>query len=179
MDAVRTLPLQWACPFEGSHNVSGATVSGAELLGPGRTDGFLFLRFAPGTQDLPLHVHPSSDRFIFAIGGRGFFHLAPDPLNAIAPSRVNHMAVRDRDALMFRRGAVHTFSTAAEHELLLLSYHQPFIELDDPDQYAVSADPVTPRQFLPEVTSTISFDPAWSPVYRCLPDGRIGRTAKE
>jgi hypothetical protein len=162
VDAVRTLPLRWACPFEGSHNVSGATVSGADLLGPGRTDGFLFLRFAPGTQDLPLHVHPSSDRFIFAIGGRGFFHLAPDPLDAIDPSRVNHMPVRDRDALMFHRGAVHTFSTAG-HELLLLSYHQPFVSLDDPAQYAVSADPVTPAQFLPGCTSSISFDAAWSP----------------
>ena len=113
-----------------------------------------------------VHHRPSrsSDRFIYAIGGRGFFHLAPDPLNAIAPSRVGHMPVRDRDALMFGRGGVHTFSTAAEHELLLLSYHQPFIELDDPAQYVVSAVPVTPREFLAGATSSISFDPAWSPV---------------
>ena len=109
VDALRRLPLRWACPFEGSSNVSGATISGVELLGDGRKDGFIFLRFAPGTRDLPLHIHPSSDRFIYVTGGRGFFHLAPDPLDAILPSRVAHMPVRDRDALMFSRGAVHTF----------------------------------------------------------------------
>jgi hypothetical protein len=161
LSAIRTLPLQWSCPFEGSHNVSGAEVRGEQLLGADRTDGFLFLRFAPGTQDLPLHIHPSSDRFIFAIGGRGFFHLTADPLDAVVPSRVNHIPVRDRDALMFRRGAVHTFSTA-EHELLLLSYHQPFVTLDDPAQYAVTRPPITPADFLSEQVSKISFDSAWT-----------------
>jgi hypothetical protein len=161
IEVLRSLPLEWICPFEGSENVSGAVVSGADLLGVERTDGFLFLRFAPGTQDLPLHIHPSSDRFIFAVGGRGFFHLTADPLDSIEPTRVNHMPVRDRDALMFRRGVVHTFSTA-EHELLLLSYHQPYVDLDDPGQYTVSNPPMTPRQFLAGNTSKISFDAGWS-----------------
>jgi hypothetical protein len=161
VNSLRSLPLEWICPFEGSHNVSGAEVRGNDLLGEGRTDGFLLLRFAPGTRDLPLHIHPSSDRFIFAIGGRGFFHISADPLAAIDPTRVHHMPVRDRDALMFAQGAVHTFSTA-EHELLLLSYHRPFIGLDDPDQYSVSDPPVTPHQFLPGYASKISFDAAWT-----------------
>src|SRR4051794_31617401 len=34
-------PLTWACPFEGSENVSGAAIRGAEVLqDPARTDGF-------------------------------------------------------------------------------------------------------------------------------------------
>ena len=88
--------LSWTCPFEGSHNVSGAAVPLGEALGEVREDGFLFLRFRPGTRDLPLHIHPQSDRFIFVIGGRGFFHLAPDPLESIAPSHVKHLPARDR-----------------------------------------------------------------------------------
>ena len=90
-----------------------------------------------------------------------FFHLTADPLNAISPDDVKHMPVRDRDALMFRRGVVHTFSTA-EHELLLLSYHQPYVDLNDPGQYTVSNPPMTAGQFLRGNTSKISFDAAWT-----------------
>ena len=61
---------------------------------------------------------------------------------------------------MFRRGAVHTFSTA-EHALTLLSYHRPFIELDDPAQYILVQPPLSPADFLRDVHSRVSFD-AWT-----------------
>jgi len=96
--------LAWECPFEGSENVSGAAIRGADILqDPARTDGFLALRFAAGTRDLPLHIHPGSDRFIFAIEGRGFFHVSAAPLHEVHGRPIRHSAVRDRDALMFRR----------------------------------------------------------------------------
>jgi mannose-6-phosphate isomerase-like protein (cupin superfamily) len=160
--------LQWTCPFEGSINVSGAALPIGAALGESRDDGFLFLRFAPGTVDLPLHIHPESDRFIFVIGGRGFFHVTDEPLDAAPSSEVCHSPARDRDALMFRRGVVHTFSTA-EHPLSLLSYHRPFVPLDEPNQYTVSVPPVTPAQFLSSCTSRVSFDAAWTRIAMSQP----------
>ena len=131
------------------------------LRDPARTDGFLALRFAAGTRDLPLHVHPASDRFILAIRGRGFFHVSAAPPHEAHRHPIRHAAVRDRDALMFRRGAVHTFSTA-EHPLTLLSYHRPFIELEDPAQYVLTEPPLVPAAFLRDVQSRVSFDAAWT-----------------
>ena len=152
----------WTCPFEGSLNVSGAAIRGAEVLGdPARTDGFLALRFAAGTRDLPLHVHPGSDRFIFAVAGRGPFHVSEVAPDAVHGHPMRHAAVRDRDALMFRRGTVHTFSTA-EHALTLLSYHRPFIKLEDPAQYVLTEPPLAPAAFLEAVQSRVSFDGAWT-----------------
>lgn len=151
----------WECPFEGSQNVSGASMLAADVLGEARTDGFLFLRFAPHTRDLPLHIHPASDRFIYVIGGRGFFHLSPGGLYDCVIDRIRHVPARDRDAFMFRRGVVHTFSTA-EHPLLLLSYHRPFIALDDDSQYTVGSHPLIPEEFLRGHRSAVSFDAAWN-----------------
>jgi hypothetical protein len=37
----------------------------------------------------------SSDSFIFAVGGRGFYHVSLNPVGAITPSQVNQMAARD------------------------------------------------------------------------------------
>jgi len=62
---------------------------------------------------------------------------------------------------MFRRGVVHTFSTA-EHSLTLLSYHQPFIELDDPEQYMLTDPPMMPGSFLAGIKPSVVFDAAWT-----------------
>ena len=105
------------------------------------------------------HVHPGSDRFTFAIGGHGFFDVSGAPLRDVQRHPIRHTAVRDLDAMMFPRGAVHTFSTA-EHPLTLLSYHRPFIELSDPAQYVLTEPPLTPEDFLPGVQSSVSFDRA-------------------
>jgi mannose-6-phosphate isomerase-like protein (cupin superfamily) len=156
--------LKWQTPFEGSSNVSGAALPGDQVLGRSRDDGFLFLRFAPATGDLPLHTHPDSDRFIFVVGGRGFFHTTGEAMDAIQTESLVHVPARDRDVLMFRRGTVHTFSTAAE-PLELLSYHRPFVALDDPAQYEVSAPPLTPNVFLRGLRATVSFDAAWNALH--------------
>lgn len=161
----RDLPLQWQTPFEGSEQVSGAPLRAREVLGQDRDDGFLFLRFAPGTQDLPLHIHPGSDRFIIVIGGRGFFHVSPDALADVDARAVRHIPARDRDVFLFTRGTVHTFSTDRE-ELLLLSYHRPFIELDDPTQYAAGPRALCPEQFLTGASARVSFDVGWSSLFQ-------------
>lgn len=161
------LEVVYETPFEGSMNVSGAAVPASTILGDNRDDGFLFLRFAPGTQDLPLHIHPQSDRFIYVIGGRGFFHVSGESLETVRRDSIRHVPARDRDAFMFRRGVVHTFSTA-EHELELLSYHRPFIPLDDDSQYTVGTEPLTPAVFLAGYRGMISFD-AWTCLTQQVP----------
>lgn len=159
--ALQSNGLNWVCPFEACSNVSGAVLRGADLLGVSRDDAFLFLRFAPHTRDLPLHVHDDSDRFIVAIAGAGFFHISSDPLEAGSSRRIRHVPVRDRDALMFRRGTMHTFSTEDE-SLMLLSYHHPYVPLEDERQYRKSSPPEKPADFLRRQRSCVSFDAGWS-----------------
>ena len=161
VSALQSAVVGWICPFEGCMTARGSVLRGADLVGPERDDAFLLLRFAPHTLDLPLHTHEDSDRFICAIEGRGFFHVSPDPLEAGPSRRLHHAAVRDRDALMFRRGTVHTFSTA-EHPLTLLSYHSPYISLADERQYTLPSAAERPAEFLRGRHSQVSFDPAWS-----------------
>jgi mannose-6-phosphate isomerase-like protein (cupin superfamily) len=161
IEALEPAALHWESPFEGCSSVKGAVLRGADVVDSSRTDGFLFLEFAPETRELPLHVHEDSDRFIYAIGGRGFFHVSHDPLEAGEARAIRHVPVRDRDALMFRRGTVHTFSTA-EHPLTLLSYHNPYVPLDDERQYRFFERPEKPSKFLKRVEANVSFDPAWS-----------------
>lgn len=155
------LEFEWQTPFEGSHNVSGAVLEASRILGCDRDDGFLLLRFAAGTLDLPLHTHELSERFICVLEGRGLYHVAPDPLKSVAIERVRHVPVRSRDVLMFTRGVVHTFSTDTE-PLTLLSYHRPYIPLEDQGQYRVSDKPLLPRDFLAGVRGRVSFDAGWT-----------------
>jgi len=155
------LHLDWQSPFEGSNNVSGVELPARVVLGEDRDDGFLFLRFAANTQDLTLHIHPLSDRFIYVIGGRGFFHVTDSPLHDLLCAKFQHIPARDRDAFMFRKNTVHTFSTAA-HPLLLLSYHRPFVPLLDADQYETTEPALLPKDFLRGVQGNVSFDAAWT-----------------
>jgi mannose-6-phosphate isomerase-like protein (cupin superfamily) len=161
IDRLVELRPAWQCPFEGSDLVSGAALPASAVLGPQRDDGFLLLRFEPETKDLPLHVHNDSDRFIFVIGGRGFFHVTGDSLDEVHQSPIRHVPARDRDVLMFRRGTVHTFSTGS-HPLHLLSYHRPFIPILSPNQYQVSDPPRRPAEFLSGAVGCISFDHGWN-----------------
>lgn len=155
------LSTAWQCPFEGSNNVAGAELPAAAVLKEERDDGFLLLKFRPGTLDLPLHVHDDSERFIYVIGGRGFFHVSELPMEAADDSSLRHVPARDRDVIMFRRGTAHTFSTA-EHELHLLSYHRPFIPIVSPNQYRTAIPPRCPREFLAAARGRVSFDAGWN-----------------
>jgi len=159
--ALQSDGLNWVCPFEACSNVSGAVLKGADLVAVQRDDAFLLLRFASYTKNLPLHVHDDSDRFIVAIGGSGFFHVSPDPLEMGSSRKLRHVPVRENDALMFRRGTMHTFSTESE-PLTLLSYHHPYVPLEDERQYRVSSPPEKPADFLRRQRACVSFDAGWS-----------------
>lgn len=93
----------------------------------------MHLRFAAGTEDLPLHVHKFSDRLLVVTSGLGLFHYLPDAGNS---RELRSVVVDTGDAVLFTRGVVHTF-TAPIGDLTLLSYHAPFFEFEDARQFTV------------------------------------------
>ncbi len=136
-------PLTLRSPFEDTESIAGAVWRGSDLF-DGADDGLVMLRFDKGTLDLPMHVHEHSDRFIIALGGAGFFHVSNETLDRFAASDLRAVPVRAGDAIAFSRGLMHTFSAPSE-TLLLLSYHAPLVELDDPRQFTLPSIVWTPR----------------------------------
>ena len=159
LEGSKGLALQ--SPFEGSPTVAGAVLEGRHFAGPERDDAFLKLRFDAGSDDLPMHAHEGSDRFIFVLSGRGCYHISPDPLDGFTGCGIAHVPVRERDVLMFPRDTIHTFSTDPE-ALLLLSYHAPYIPLDDPKQYTLPSTRVAPARLPSSVSAQVACDPAWT-----------------
>jgi len=155
-----THPVEMQRPFEGIESIAGGVWPVAELVSPTDTRGLIKLHFDRGTNQLPMHVHEHTDRVIFVLEGRGFFHVSDQPLATFDGSDINSVPVRSRDALVFSRGTAHTFSCPDE-PLVLLSYHHPFIELDDPKQYTIPAYRITPADLVHE-KSRVSCDPAWN-----------------
>ncbi|MGE0760844.1 MAG: cupin domain-containing protein [Pirellulaceae bacterium] len=143
--AENEFPIVLKAPFEQTKSIAGAVWSAEELLDECRDDGFAKLRFDPGTLDLPMHVHEFSDRFIVVLDGEGLFHISSEPLERFTGERIRSIPVKAGDALTFTRGLMHTFG-AAEEGLLLLSYHAPLVELDDPRQYTLPKLIWTPRK---------------------------------
>lgn len=121
--------IQIEAGFEGNPGVEG----GAWRSGDGGEDGLVHLRFGAGTEDLPLHVHEFSDRLLVITSGLGLFHYLPD---AGKSRELRSVVVEAGDAVLFTRGVIHTF-TAPLCDLTLLSYHSPFIELDDSRQFTI------------------------------------------
>ena len=130
----RDHPLELRFPFEGSNLVGGAAWVGRDLIGPHEDAALAKLRWLPDAEDLPMHIHPLSDRFIVVLRGRGYFHYSEQPLADFDGSRVQTLAARERDVFAFTRGTVHTFSTA-ESDLVLLSCQLPYLPFDHPEQY--------------------------------------------
>jgi len=135
-------PIHVESGFEGNPGVEG----GAWRPADGSDDGLVHLRFAAGTEDLPLHVHEFSDRLLVVTSGVGLFHYLPV---AEKTRELRSVVVDAGDAVLFTRGVVHTF-TAPLGDLTLLSYHAPFFEFDDTRQFTI------PRQ-------SVGFHYAWSP----------------
>lgn len=122
-------PIHVEAGFEGNPGVEG----GAWHPSDGGDDGVVHLRFAAGTEDLPLHVHEFSDRLLVVTSGLGLFHYLPKAGNS---RELRSVVVDAGDAVLFTRGVVHTF-TAPLGDLALLSYHAPFFELDDTRQFTI------------------------------------------
>ncbi len=154
-------PTPLRSPFEGSHSVAGAVIEGRVVADPSRDDAFLKLRFEAGSIDLPMHAHEQSDRIIFVLSGRGYYHVSSQALTDFTGEDLLHIPVRERDVLMFPRGTIHTFSTDRE-ALFLLSYHAPYVPLDDPTQYTVPDQYVLPARLMDPSHARVTCDPAWT-----------------
>lgn len=135
-DFQRDYPLELHSPFEGVDSVAGAAWMGDALFGPDRDDALMKLRFDQGAYELPLHVHEHSDRVIVVLKGSGRFHYTTQKPAAFDGRGVTTLAVEPGMILIFTRGLLHTFSAPSE-PLYLLSYHAPFIQLDDPRQFTL------------------------------------------
>jgi mannose-6-phosphate isomerase-like protein (cupin superfamily) len=101
-------PIRVEAGFEGNPGVEG----GAWRPSDGGDDGLVHLRFAAGTEDLPLHVHEFSDRLLVVTSGVGLFHYLPNA----EKSRKSFARwwSRPGDAVLFSRGVVHTFTAPLE-----------------------------------------------------------------
>jgi quercetin dioxygenase-like cupin family protein len=124
--------------------VGGAAWVGRDLIGPHEDAALAKLHWLPDADDLPMHIHPLSDRFIVVLRGRGYFHYSEESLADFDGSSVQTIAARERDVFAFTRGTVHTFSTA-ESDLVLLSCQLPYLPFDHPKQYRLPAHQWTAR----------------------------------
>lgn len=153
-------PVPLESPFEQCESVGGAVLEARELISPERDDALLVLRFDRASRDLPMHAHQDSERFIYVASGRGFFHVSNEPVSGFTGSQIRHIPVRASDIVMFSRGTVHTFSTDSE-PLVLLSYHAPYVRLDDERQYVVPPVRSCPGRTADPEQSQIACDAAW------------------
>lgn len=128
-------PVELRYPFEANPRVGGAIWPGT-LVDSASEQALMKLRWEAGADDLPIHTHEHSDRCIIVLKGRGFFHISDDDVMSFAGNGVKTVAARERDVFVFRRGALHTFSTY-DSAMELLSCHVPFIPLDDLRQYTL------------------------------------------
>ena len=120
-------PIRVEPGFEGNAAISG----GAWHDDSDQGDALVYLCFSEGTIDLPLHVHEFSDRFIAVADGFGLFHYMPDGAGC---GELRSVVVQAGDVVVLTRGLVHTF-TAPVADLVLLSYHAPYFEFEDPRQF--------------------------------------------
>jgi mannose-6-phosphate isomerase-like protein (cupin superfamily) len=156
----RDHPLTLQSPFEGSELVAGAAWEGPSLIGSGCTAALAKLRWSPGADDLPMHVHDHSDRFIIVDKGRGYFHVSDQPIERFDGSDVRSVPARERDVFVFTRGVVHTFSTA-EEPMTLLSCQLPFLPFEDPHQYRLPQIRWTARENPESTPARVALDPSW------------------
>lgn len=159
----RAWPIELRFPFEGSALVGGAAWSARDLIDPEEDAAAVKLRWEPGADDLPMHTHTSSDRFIVVLEGRGYYHVSGQAVDAFDGSDVRTIAARPMDVFAFTRDVVHTFSTGPDEGMTLLSIHLPFVPLDDPGQYALPAFRWTAREYLDASISKITAG-GWSPL---------------
>ena len=159
----RTWPVELQFPFEGSARVGGAAWPACELLGPEEDGAAVKLRWEPGANDLPMHTHTTSDRFIVVLEGRGYYHVSEQSVEAFEGSDVLTIAARPMDVFAFTRDVVHTFSTGPDEGMTLLSVHLPFVPLDDPRQYALPDRRWMAGQDLDASASKITAG-GWSPL---------------
>ena len=160
-------PITLQSPFEGSRLVAGAAWVGTDLLSGDRRDvvqhdaAIAKLRWEAGADDLPLHVHDHSARFIIVLEGRGYFHVCDQSAEGFDGTGVRSIPARERDVFAFTPKLLHTFSTA-EFPMTLLSVQMPYLAFDDPDQYRLPARLWTARDNPEPTPPTVTCDPWWA-----------------
>lgn len=154
-------PRSLESPFEGSELVAGAVWDGNSLVSKGCKAALAKLRWLAGADDLPMHVHDHSDRFIIVNQGRGFFHVSDQPIEEFDGSDVRSIPARERDVFLFTRGVVHTFSTL-DQPMTLLSCQLPYMPFHDPDQYRLPKKRWIARENPEPRRPGVGCDPAWT-----------------
>jgi len=163
VDAARDeRPVMTRRPFEGCESIAGGGGTDGQC-GDAIDDALIFLEFDAGARRLPMHAHEHSARFIVVLEGRGFFHATHDRLEGFTGRSVSTTAVRERDVVAFRAGVVHTFSTH-RHPMTLLSFHAPYIPLDDPRQYSLPAVRWTAEERLDPDSGAVRLGETWRPL---------------
>ena len=156
-------PLEVHYPFEGSNRVGGAVWIPVNMGIPTGAS-IAKLLWMNHANDLPMHVHEHSDRFIIVRSGRGYFHVTDESADGFTGTRVRSIPARERDVFLFTRGVVHTFSTDAE-PMELLSCQLPYIPFDDPRQFRLPSVSWTANE--PEsYQAGIRCDAAWDSLVR-------------
>lgn len=156
----RERPLTLVSPFEGSELVAGAAWETA-MGSDGSRGALAKLRWSAGADNLPMHVHEHSDRFIIVHEGRGFFHVSDQTVDSFDGTDVRSIPARERDVFLFTRGIVHTFSTL-DHPMTLLSCQLPYMEFDDPRQYRLPKHLWMARDNPEPKPAMVGCDPAWT-----------------
>ena len=126
-------PIEVESPFEGVETISGGVWHASRFCEEDAVDALLKLRFLAGTTNLPMHTHDHSDRVILVAAGSGFFELQSESSRC----EVISTEVKAGDALVFARGSAPAFNVPST-DLVLLSYHSPFIPLTDPRQFTIT-----------------------------------------
>jgi hypothetical protein len=104
------------------------------ILTIGGRPGKLYVRFPPhAAEDNRLHYHPISDRVITVLEGDAAVFVAEIHGKVCS----FHLAAGDR--IWMPRGTLHTFR-AGKTELLVESWHNPFVPLDDPQALTYPPD---------------------------------------
>jgi mannose-6-phosphate isomerase-like protein (cupin superfamily) len=164
-DIVATLerehPITLTSPFEDSMKVAGAAWDAAAIVGGNAVGALAKLRWDSGADDLPMHVHEHSDRFIIVHEGRGFFHITDETADAFTGASVRSVPARERDVFLFTGGVVHTFSTL-DQPMTLLSCQLPYLAFDDPRQYRLPKRIWTARDNPESSVPKAACDPAWT-----------------
>lgn len=154
-------PLTLVSPFEDSDLVAGGVWDGNVLIGGNCKAALAKLRWSAGADDLPMHVHDFSDRFIIVHEGRGFFHVSDQGFDEFDGSDVRSIPAHERDVFIFTRGVVHTFSTL-DQPMTLLSCRLRYVAFDDPDQFRIPAHRWIARDNPERAVPCVACDPAWT-----------------
>lgn len=127
-------PKELKAPFEGCDDIAGAVFPCSE--GGPKDAALIRHRFSVSAVDLPIHIHPLSDRLLIITHGNGFMHYSNDSFEGFDGSAVLK-PLRAGSVICFTRGQLHTFSAALVSEMPMLSLHYPFVELEDERQWTL------------------------------------------